>query len=117
MKREALVHFENARGPDHRGTFLACRKALGAIAIDINAGESFTVTIENGNLPVTMFAPLIAFEPGAFASNGVAADGLALRLLRASFLHVTLPLAVGIVVIKPDLGNYRKFGGAAQVTC
>jgi hypothetical protein len=117
MRRETLVHFENARGPDHWGTFLACGKALGAIAIDINARESFTVAIENGDLPVTMLAPLIAFEPGAFASNGVAADGPALRLLRAIFLHGSLPLAVGIVVIKPDLWNYRKFGGAAQVTC
>jgi hypothetical protein len=117
MKRETLVHFENARGPDHRGTFLAGGKALGAIAIDINARESLTVAIKNRDLPVTMLAPLVALEPGAFASNGVAADGPALGLLRAIFLHGSMPLAVGIVIIKPDLGNYRKFGGAAQVTC
>jgi hypothetical protein len=117
MKRETLVHFENARGPDHRRAFLAGGKALGAIAVNIYARESFTVAIKNRYLPVTMFAPLIALEPGAFASNGVAAHGPALGLLGISFLHVSLPRAVGIMVIKPLLRNYRKFGGAAQVTC
>jgi hypothetical protein len=97
MKREALVDFEDARRPDHRGTFLAGGKALGAVAIDIDAREPFTVAIENRDLPVTVFAALIALEPGAF-SIGVAADGLALRFFRAVFLHDSTPRSAGIVV-------------------
>jgi hypothetical protein len=117
MKRNALVHFENARGPHHRRLFLADGEALGAVAVDINARESFTVAIENRDLPVTMLAALITLEPGALASNCVAADWLALGFLGAIFLHGSVPRAVGIVIIKPDLLNYRKFAGAAQVTC
>jgi len=96
MKRETLVHFENARGPDDRRPFLAGGKALGAIAVNIYARESFAVAIENGDLPVTMFAPLITFEPGAFAPNGIAADGPALEFLGAIFLHVSLPRPSGL---------------------
>ena len=75
MKAAALVHFENARGPHHWGTFLAGGEALGAIAVDIDARESFAVAIENRHLPVAMFAPLVTLEPRSFFPHGVAAGG------------------------------------------
>jgi ferric-dicitrate binding protein FerR (iron transport regulator) len=97
MKRDELVHFENACGADYRRTFLTRGEALGAVAIDIDAREPFTVAIENGDLPVTVLAALVALEPGAF-TIGVAAGGLAVRFFRAVFLHDSRPRSAGIVV-------------------
>jgi len=97
MKREALVDFENASRADDRRTLLAGGKALGAVAIDIDAREPFTIAVENRDLPVTVLAALIALEPGAL-TNGVAAGGLALRFFRAIFLHDSTPRSAGIVV-------------------
>ncbi len=102
MKIPALVDFKNARGANHRGTFLAGGEALGTIAIDIDARESFTVAIENGYLPVAMLAPLVTLEPCAFSTHGIAAGDLTLGFIGAVFFHGSRPRNVGIQIAKKD---------------
>jgi hypothetical protein len=55
-----LVHFGDACAFHHRRFSLALGKLFGALAVYINAGELFAVSVIDGDLPVLMFAALIA---------------------------------------------------------
>ena len=45
------------------------RKPIGALAVDIDPRELFTVVIIDSNLPVPVFAPPVFFEPAVFAGS------------------------------------------------
>lgn len=60
----ALIDFEDASGFDNRGPFLSFGKPLRTLAIDINARKFFTVMIEDGDLPVLVFAASITLHAG-----------------------------------------------------
>src|SRR5579863_4181010 len=57
-----LINFHNSRGFDDRGFLLPVGKLLSTIAINVNASKLFTVRVVNGNLPVMVFAPLVALH-------------------------------------------------------
>jgi hypothetical protein len=94
-KLDPLVDFEDASRLDDGRLLLALGKPLGALAVDINAGEFFAVVIVDGDLPVAMPAPTILVE----------AAGLPLPLRFLFHDSITLE----------KWSDYRKFAGQAQV--
>ena len=55
-----LIHFHNSGRFHHRGFFLPLRKFQRAVAVDVDAGEFFAVTVIHGDLPMMMLAAAIA---------------------------------------------------------
>jgi hypothetical protein len=92
-----LVDFEDASRLHDRRLLLALRKAHGAVAVDIDAGEPFAVMVVNSDLPVTVLASPILFQPTEF---------LPCWLVLFLF-HVEITLEKS--------SDYRKFGSVAQV--
>ena len=56
---------------------MATGKALRAVAVDVDAGELLSIVVEHGNLPVSVFASLVA-EPNSFPSLSFSHDRTAL---------------------------------------
>jgi hypothetical protein len=95
MRDLSLIHLKNPGGFDDRRFLLPLGKTLSAIAINVDTGESFTIVVKHGDLPVLVFPPSIMAH--------------AIRLLCSLLflLHDERALA------SP---NYCKFRGGAQVT-
>ena len=64
MISDRLVDFEDASGFHDWGSFLSLGKPFRAFSIDVYPRKLFAVMIENGHLPVLMFAPPIALHAG-----------------------------------------------------
>src|SRR6202453_3282042 len=55
-----LIHFHNSGRFHHGGFFLPLRKFQRAVAVDVDAGEFFAVTVIHGDLPMMMLAAAVA---------------------------------------------------------
>jgi hypothetical protein len=66
LVRRLLVDFHNSRGFDYRRFLLAFREFLGAISVDVDAGEFLAVGVIHGDLPVMMRAPAITLHAAGF---------------------------------------------------
>jgi hypothetical protein len=69
------IHFEDAGGLHDRRPLLACGKAGGPLAVNIDPGEFFAVGVINGDLPVAVLPAAV-----------VAESGTAFRLANSRFL-------------------------------
>jgi hypothetical protein len=79
-----LVDFHKPRGFYDRGLLLPVREALGAIAIDIDAGELLTVVVVHGHLPVLMLSATILLYPADLFCRLFPHDLQSLESLRLS---------------------------------
>jgi hypothetical protein len=60
----SLIHFQDARGLHNWRFLLALGEAFSAFAVYVHTGEFLTVVIIDRYLPMLVFAPAVAVEPG-----------------------------------------------------
>ena len=89
----SLIYFKDPRGFDDRRLLLALGKTLGAVSVNVHTGESLSVVIKHGHLPVLVFPPSITMH--------------SVRFLCSLFFHDEF---------FPRASNYYKFIGGAQVS-
>jgi hypothetical protein len=91
--RLSLIYLKDPRGFDDRRLFLALRKTLGTVSVDVHTGEPLSVVIKHGHLPVLVFPPSITVH--------------SVRLLGSLFFHDEF---------FPRASDYYKIMGGAQVS-
>ncbi len=89
-----LIDFEDSRSLHHRRFLLALCEALGAIAVDVDAGKLFAIVVVNGHLPMAMLATTVFTQS---AGTGTCCPFL---------FHVGMNL---------NFSDYGNFSGRAQV--
>ena len=93
MRPLRLVYLKDSRSFYDWGLLLALGKTLGAVAVNVHAGEPLPVVIKHRHLPVLVLASSIAMH--------------AVRLLCSLFFHDEF---------FPRASNYYKFIEHAQVS-
>jgi hypothetical protein len=71
------IDLDNAGALDDRRFFLPLGEMLGALAVDINPCEFFTVVVVDSHLPMAVLSPAVLVESGGIPSFLLAHDNFA----------------------------------------